>query len=87
MAIQFAKIILVFTSATNKRDQSPASTNRPQGVLNCCELGAHAKFWNPTTTPSGRKVMAEERKNKRKKEERRKKERNNKRKKKEKYYI
>ena len=24
--------------------------------LYCCELGAHAKFENPTITPSGRKV-------------------------------
>jgi hypothetical protein len=32
-----------------------------------CDLGAHAKFWNPTTTASGTKVTAGEERKSRKK--------------------
>ena len=33
-----------------------------------CDLKPHAKFWNPTITPSGRKVTNSEREKERKKE-------------------
>ena len=39
-------------------------TRGPQNI-NFCELGAHAKFQNPRTTPSGRKVIKREKKMKR----------------------
>jgi hypothetical protein len=41
----------------------------PQFFFIFGELGAHAKFQNPRTTPSGKKVCDPERKKERKKEE------------------
>jgi hypothetical protein len=32
-----------------------------QNLIFLCELKPHAKFWNPTISPSGRKVTAAER--------------------------
>jgi hypothetical protein len=37
-----------------------------QNLIFCCELKPHAKFRNPTITPSGRKVTLEERRRRRK---------------------
>ena len=39
----------------------------PPQILFFCDLRPHAKFQNPTITPSGRKVMAGERKREREK--------------------
>ena len=42
---------------------------QPQ-ILFFCDLKSHAKFWNPTITPSGRKVTTSERRRRKRKKRR-----------------
>jgi hypothetical protein len=60
------KVKNVFSISGNfKHSLFPKINPKPQ-ILFFCDFKPHAKFWNPTITPSWRKVTGSEKKKKRK---------------------